>query len=161
MWFKGVFKMISEENTLQENFISSYILYLTMKTKHIKTNYNWGFASLIIGIFGIISLFIVPLGVLPLFIIAIIFAGIQKQQKFTIYAKISMFISIIGIILFVLATFANLDMDMHLSNSVNCENLNEVECLEFPKHCGLCGETIVSSYASCHSIKFCENIPLE
>jgi len=38
-----------------------------------------------------------------------------------------------------------------------CEKLNEVQYIEHQDACSLCGETVISSYAGCHSIEFCNN----
>jgi len=123
---------------------------------------HWGIFSFVMGIFAILMIiFITPLIALPFAVFAVVFAIAQRQQKFTIYTKIGLAIGILWLIGFFIITLANLDMDMYLPNSVNCDNLNYEECLEYPNHCELCGETISSSYASCHSTKFCKDIPPE
>ena len=40
---------------------------------------------------------------------------------------------------------------------IDCESLEEKECLKNQYNCGLCGEEITSNYISCHSTEFCEN----
>lgn len=42
-------------------------------------------------------------------------------------------------------------------NNVYCETLTSVECMK-EKNCELCGKSIASSFISCHSKKFCEEI---
>lgn len=44
---------------------------------------------------------------------------------------------------------------------VECAKLSETECLKHQNICSLCPEEIISSYASCHTIEFCKNIPFE
>ncbi len=47
------------------------------------------------------------------------------------------------------------------NENIDCEKLDETQCLEHQDICSLCPEKVISSYASCHSIEFCQNIPLE
>jgi len=42
-----------------------------------------------------------------------------------------------------------------------CSSLNDEACFENQDKCTVCGESQISSYASCHSIEFCKNIPME
>ncbi|MBN2881410.1 hypothetical protein JXM83_05150 [Candidatus Woesearchaeota archaeon] len=47
------------------------------------------------------------------------------------------------------------------TSTINCEEFNESECLDYQDTCSLCPERVVSSTISCHSTEFCKNIPLE
>ncbi len=47
------------------------------------------------------------------------------------------------------------------TEKIDCEKLDETQCLKYQDICSICGENSASSYASCHSIEFCQNIPLE
>ena len=47
------------------------------------------------------------------------------------------------------------------TDKIDCEKLDETQCLENQDACSLCPKRVVSSTISCHSIEFCKNIPLE
>lgn len=44
---------------------------------------------------------------------------------------------------------------------IDCEKLDDEECLKHQDVCQLCPAKMVSSYMSCHSIDFCRNVPIE
>jgi len=58
-------------------------------------------------------------------------------------------------IIFLLLVVASLIITGCAKEKVDCEKLDENKCLERQDACGLCQNTTVSSYLSCHSKEFC------
>jgi len=90
-------------------------------TKKNKPTHAWGIASLIIGIIGILSLFILPIITIPFSILAIIFSIIQRQYEPTGVATVGLILGIIGIILFIIIGYASFG-GPYSENSVNVIN---------------------------------------
>lgn len=42
-----------------------------------------------------------------------------------------------------------------------CSSLSQKVCFQNEDNCEFCGDTKISSYASCHSKNFCKNTPME
>ncbi len=76
-------------------------------TKKDKPTHAWGIAGLIIGIIGILSLFILPIITIPFSILAIIFSIIQRQYEPTGVATVGLILGIIGIILGIIIGYAS------------------------------------------------------
>lgn len=75
-------------------------------TKKNKPTHAWGIAGLILGIIGLLLLFLVPnMGIL-FSITAVVFSVIQKNYEPTGIATAGLVIGIIGIILYVIVGFA-------------------------------------------------------
>lgn len=75
-------------------------------TKNNKPTHAWGIAGLILGIIGLLLLFITPnIGIL-LSIAAVVFSVIQKKYEPTGVATAGLVLGIIGIILYIIVGFA-------------------------------------------------------
>ena len=75
--------------------------------KKNKPTHAWGIAGLIMGIIGILSLFILPIIAIPSSILAIVFSIIQRQYNPTGAATAGLILGIIGIIIFVIIGYAS------------------------------------------------------
>ena len=92
--------------------------------------------------------------ILGIVILIIYYIKNKKQNKFTrIYLFLGIVFILLGLIPGILLSLQN---DSFIDENA-CEKLNEVQCIEHQDACSFCGETVISSYAGCHSIEFCNN----
>lgn len=78
----------------------------------------------------------------------------KRQAKLTpIYLALGIILIFLGIIPGILVSLDNKSKSIQ----VDCEKLNVNQCLEYNLECSICGESITSSFAGCHSREFCQN----
>jgi hypothetical protein len=97
------------------------------------------------------SLVLIILGIISLIVCYI---QNKKHNKFTrIYLFLGIIFILLGLIPGILLSLQNNDF----IDENACEKLSEVECIKHQDACSLCGETIASSFAACHSRAYCQS----
>jgi len=81
-----------------------------------------------------------------------------QKKKLNKFNKVYLVLGVVFILIGVIPGILLLSQDDNFIDENACEKLNEVECIKHQDACSLCGETLISSYAGCHSIEFCKNV---